>query len=95
MSRSHTSETQSMMGESMLGTPASQPKTPLSASHRSTSVEWFSRSSNGGFRGSTVSLAGGVSSSLARSVTPSLLRCGRSVSPDVSVRKVRFDLLLK
>ncbi|VDL11671.1 unnamed protein product [Hymenolepis diminuta] len=86
--RSHTSETQSMMGESMLGTPASQPKTPLSASHRSTSVEWFSRSSNGGFRGSTVSLAGGVSSSLARSVTPSLLRCGRSVSPDVSVRKI-------
>nr|CDS27798.2 Prefoldin [Hymenolepis microstoma] len=86
--RSHTSDTQSMMGESMLGTPASQPKTPLSASHRSTSVEWFNRSGNGGFRGSTVSLAGGISSSLARSVTPSLSRCGRSVSPDVSVRKI-------
>ncbi|KAM7534555.1 hypothetical protein Aperf_G00000104997 [Anoplocephala perfoliata] len=84
---SHTSDTQSMMGESMIGTPASQPKTPLSAGHRSTSVEWFNRSTNG-FRGSTVSLAAGVSSSLARSVTPSLTRCGRSVSPDVSVRKI-------
>ncbi|VDM31454.1 unnamed protein product [Hydatigera taeniaeformis] len=84
---SHTSDTQSMMGDSMISTPATQPKTPLSAGNRSTSVEWFHKSSNG-FRGSTVSLAAGISPSLARSVTPSLVRCGRSVSPDVSIRKI-------
>ncbi|VDK41423.1 unnamed protein product [Taenia asiatica] len=84
---SHTSDTQSMMGDSMISTPATQPKAPLSAGHRSTSVEWFNKSSNG-FRGSTVSLAAGISPSLARSVTPSLVRCGRSVSPDVSIRKI-------
>ncbi|CDS35505.1 Prefoldin [Echinococcus multilocularis] len=84
---SHTSDTQSMMGDSMISTPVTQPKAPLSAGHRSTSVEWFNKSCNG-FRGSTVSLAAGISSSLARSVTPSLIRCGRSVSPDVSIRKI-------
>ena len=79
-----------MMGESMISTPATLPKTPLSAGQRSTSVEWFGRAGSG-FRGSSVSLAAGVSSSLTRSVTPSITRCGRSVSPDVSIRKVRYD----
>lgn len=40
-----------------------------------------------------MSLAAGVSSSLTRSVTPSIARCGRSVSPDVSIRKVGHSLL--
>uniref|UniRef100_A0A5K3FB09 Protein SOGA2 n=2 Tax=Mesocestoides corti TaxID=53468 RepID=A0A5K3FB09_MESCO len=97
MAGSHISDTQSMMGDSMISTPATQPRSggiyhpPMSAGHRSTSVEWFSRSGNGGpsnLRGSTLSLAAGISPSLARSVTPSLIRCGRSVSPDVSVRKI-------
>uniref|UniRef100_A0A0V0J7C3 Protein SOGA2 n=1 Tax=Schistocephalus solidus TaxID=70667 RepID=A0A0V0J7C3_SCHSO len=68
----------------------------LASNQRSTSMEWFNRAGSSGphgHRGSTLSLAAtfGMSPSLLRSSGGGqqlIARCGRSVSPDVSIRKV-------
>ncbi|KAL7055014.1 hypothetical protein AAHC03_024281 [Spirometra sp. Aus1] len=68
----------------------------LASNQRSTSMEWFNRAGSSGAygqRGSTLSLAAtfGMSPSLLRSSGGGQqfnARCGRSVSPDVSIRKV-------
>lgn len=68
----------------------------IASNQRSTSMEWFNRAGSSGphgHRGSTLSLAAtfGMSPSLLRSSGGGqqlIARCGRSVSPDVSIRKV-------